>query len=196
MKQKQRILKIAISLGIVTTILFGIATNVASNSETTTDTETQEYISPNIVPESESEPKAVVKFSVYAPTTSNKEVRDYAYKEVCRIFGCEQWDYVHYLWGNESGWEPGRLNKSSFACGIPQSLPCTKIYSEFWGMERAWKDGKLYIKNPDYKREIDWGLQYILGRYKTPSYAWYFWNHIAPTVDLNEDGIADGYHYY
>lgn len=69
------------------------------------------------------------------------------------------------LWSRESGWETGRLNPSSHACGIPQALPCTKIYPNFYSMEIEWRDGKKYLKNPNEQIEIAWGLKYIERRY-------------------------------
>lgn len=92
----------------------------------------------------------------------------------------EDWACLQKLWGSESGWEAGRLNPSSLAVGIPQALPPSKIYPDFPNMERTTRNGKLYLVNPDYKREIDWGLNYIKSRYKSPCLAYNFWLSKAP----------------
>ena len=86
-------------------------------------------------------------------------------------FGC-----LERLWTNESAWEPGRLNPSSFAAGIPQALPGSKIYGPgFKSMARVNRGGRLYLANPNPQLEVQWGVDYILGRYKTPCNAWAFW---------------------
>lgn len=100
-------------------------------------------------------------------------------KSILSEYGWEnQWSALDTLWTKESGWQPGRLNHSSYACGIPQALPCTKIYSDFKNMERVWVDvggkPKLFLKNPDVEKEIRWGLQYIKSRYGTPTKALQF----------------------
>jgi len=69
------------------------------------------------------------------------------------------------LWDIESGWQEGRLNPSSLACGISQALPCTNIYPNFYEMEREWRNGKYYLVNPNRSLEIEWGLNYIEERY-------------------------------
>ena len=64
------------------------------------------------------------------------------------------------LWNRESGWNPDAHNSSSGAHGIPQALPASKMSSY----------GSDYYTN--YKPQILWGLNYIAGRYGTPSNAW------------------------
>ncbi len=103
-------------------------------------------------------------------------VRQYAYSKV----ESSQQACLESLWGKESGWQAGRLNHSSFAVGIPQALPPTKIYPEFYSMEQINVNGKLFLANPDYKREIDWGLGYITARYKTPCGALAAWQSRSP----------------
>jgi hypothetical protein len=63
------------------------------------------------------------------------------------------------LWDRESGWNELAYNASSGACGIPQALPCSKM-STF---------GDDYETNP--ATQIRWGLDYIQGRYGTPTAA-------------------------
>jgi hypothetical protein len=73
------------------------------------------------------------------------------------MFGDQHWPALLALWTRESNWNPAARNRSSGACGIPQALPCSKI--------------------PDMspQGQIQWGLQYIKGRYGNPSNAWSFW---------------------
>lgn len=66
------------------------------------------------------------------------------------------------LFNQESGWNPTARNPSSGAYGIPQSLPGNKMASE----------GSDWATN--WKTQINWGLKYIKGRYKTPTRAWNF----------------------
>jgi len=69
-----------------------------------------------------------------------------------------EWNDLYALWERESGWDPGALNRSSGACGIPQSLPCSKILDH------------------STKGQIEWGLGYIKGRYGDPANALYHEN--------------------
>lgn len=64
------------------------------------------------------------------------------------------------LWNRESGWNPNAHNGSSGAHGIPQALPASKMAAY----------GSDYYTNG--KTQIRWGLNYIAGRYGSPSRAW------------------------
>jgi uncharacterized protein YabE (DUF348 family) len=72
-----------------------------------------------------------------------------------------QWDALYALWNRESGFNPNAVNGNSGACGIPQANPCSKITDKSVG------------------GQIKWGLDYIAGRYGTPTKAWAYWqsNH-------------------
>ena len=61
------------------------------------------------------------------------------------------------LWNKESGWNPNAVNKGSGAFGIAQILPS------------AHPD---VPRNLSAQQQIDWGINYILGRYGSPSAAW------------------------
>jgi hypothetical protein len=66
-----------------------------------------------------------------------------------------EWTALDVLWGErESGWNPAALNPSSGACGIPQALPCSKIPGGLGASAAV---------------QIRWGLDYIAGRYGSPS---------------------------
>lgn len=63
-----------------------------------------------------------------------------------------QWPALNSLWTRESGWNPNARNRSSGAAGIPQD-----ITGNMHGGGRG---------------QIAWGLNYIRGRYGSPSGAW------------------------
>lgn len=67
-------------------------------------------------------------------------------------WGMGQWAPLVMLWNKESGWNPQARNPSSGAAGIPQD-----ISGNFHG---------------GYQGQILWGLNYIRGRYGSPSGAW------------------------
>lgn len=72
-------------------------------------------------------------------------------------FGDKYWPDLYNLWIRESGWNPNSRNTSSGACGIPQALPCSKI------------------NDHSTMGQINWGLDYIGGRYGNPRRAWQHW---------------------
>ena len=78
-------------------------------------------------------------------------------------WGPRQFKALKTLWFHESGWNHKAVNRSSGAWGIPQSLPASKMRTH----------GSDYRTNPE--TQIDWGLDYIKGRYGTPVKAWAFW---------------------
>ena len=77
------------------------------------------------------------------------------------------------LWNQESGWNPYAVNASSGAYGIPQSL----------GHGHPYNLG-------DYQNQIIWGLNYIKGRYGSPSAAW---AHEVANNWYAEGGLIPGY---
>lgn len=75
-------------------------------------------------------------------------------------FSLDQMGCLDALWTRESGWNELAQNPSSGAYGIPQSLPGDKMASH----------GSDWRTNP--VTQINWGLDYIAGRYGTPCAAW------------------------
>jgi hypothetical protein len=71
-----------------------------------------------------------------------------------------EWTALELLWTRESQWNDRAMNASSGAYGIPQSLPGSKMASA----------GADWQTNP--VTQITWGLDYIAGRYGSPSAAW------------------------
>jgi hypothetical protein len=74
-----------------------------------------------------------------------------------------QWQYVDYIVSKESGWNPNAVNKSSGACSLAQSLPCSKIGPN-------WNDPVVALK---------WQYNYVNARYGGYAGAYTFWlnNH-------------------
>ena len=105
--------------------------------------------------------KAITARSGGRVTGSVGEYQAYAQKR-CFDYGWSDADFqaLVKLWNKESGWNPAAHNRSSGAHGIPQALPASKMASA----------GSDYMTN--YKTQINWGLNYIKGRYGSPSAAW------------------------
>lgn len=76
-------------------------------------------------------------------------------------FGQEHVAAARNIINNESGFNPGAINKSSGACGLGQALPCSKLPCplSFKGVEC----------------QVQWVSNYIKGRYTNPLMAWAFW---------------------
>jgi type V secretory pathway adhesin AidA len=68
----------------------------------------------------------------------------------------DQMQCLQTLWTKESDWTTTATNPSSGAYGIVQSLPAEKMASA----------GADYLTN--YRTQINWGLDYIQERYKSP----------------------------
>jgi hypothetical protein len=77
-----------------------------------------------------------------------------------RGWGSAQFSCLNALWNKESRWNYQAQNPSSGAYGIPQALPGSKMASA----------GSDWRTNPI--TQIEWGLDYIAGRYGTPCAAW------------------------
>lgn len=56
------------------------------------------------------------------------------------------WSYVNKLINRESSWNPNAVNPSSGACGLVQSLPCSKIPGDWNNPVDALKWGNSYVK--------------------------------------------------
>jgi hypothetical protein len=69
-------------------------------------------------------------------------------------WGAGEWPFLRMLWQRESGWNANAVNASSGAAGIAQSL------------------GHGHVRRGDARGQIGWGLDYIAGRYGSPSRAW------------------------
>ncbi|MFF1574513.1 coiled-coil domain-containing protein [Leifsonia sp. NPDC058292] len=75
-------------------------------------------------------------------------------------WGGDQMSCLVRLWNQESGWRANAVNPSSDAYGIPQALPPSKMSTA----------GPDWLTNAN--TQINWGLNYISGRYGSPCGAW------------------------
>lgn len=93
-----------------------------------------------------------------APQASGN-LQQYAQQRMAQLgmSGAGDWQALYNLWQKESGWNPNAVNKGSGAFGIAQILPS------------AHPD---VPRNLTGQQQIDWGLNYIRGRYGSPSAAW------------------------
>lgn len=89
-------------------------------------------------------------------TTPSGVAQSYAADKV----GGENFSCLVKLWTRESSWDTHAENTDSGAYGIPQSLPGSKMAS--YGSD--WRD--------NYRTQINWGLNYIEGRYGSACAAW------------------------
>lgn len=78
-----------------------------------------------------------------------------AWKINSEKFSVRDWNAWDELITQESGWNPYSINRDSGACGIPQSLPCSKMKCDKW----------------DYKCQLLWMADYIENRYGNPTKA-------------------------
>ena len=125
--------------------------------------------------------QAMTGFNEFGPTVSSSsssssgstaptsDIQQYAHDQVIAR-GWTEADFTALveMWNRESGWNPNAENPSSGAYGIPQMNPA---------------GGHPIANDPNYRNnwkvQVDVGLDYIAGRYGSPSKAWAFWqsNH-------------------
>lgn len=133
------------------------ATTVSNTTTTTTTIKTTQKTTKKVTSK-----KQVKNTFTKVATASIAEYQAYAHNLVINSYGWTESDFqaLIKLWNHESGWNPNDYNKSSGACGIPQSLPCNKIYKQ---------QGSY-----DWQAQIRWGLNYIRDRkgYGNPTKAW------------------------
>ncbi len=92
------------------------------------------------------------------------DLKGYAYTRICEVFGCDNWSAFDFIITRESGWNPRAVNASSGACGLGQSLPCSKMAGY----------GADYATNGTV--QVNWTIDYIKNRYGNPNGARVFWN--------------------
>ena len=93
----------------------------------------------------------------YGTTMPVGDAQSYAHSKVlARGWSESEFTCLVQLWQKESGWRSNAANPSG-AYGIPQALPGSK-------MGAGWQT--------DATVQINWGLNYIAGRYSTPCGAW------------------------
>jgi hypothetical protein len=102
---------------------------------------------------------------------TTEQVQATTWKDQARVafkyaFGDEHWWAAEQLINNESGWNPWVINQSSGACGLFQSLPCSKVLSVAGTLDNI-------------EGQIQWGIGYIRDRYDNPTNALAFWKCIG-----------------
>jgi hypothetical protein len=97
-------------------------------------------------------------------TAPTGDLKGYAYNRICEVFGCDNWQAFDFIITRESGWNPLAVNRSSGACGLGQSLPCSKMSGY----------GADYATNGTV--QVNWTIDYIKNRYGNPNGARVFWN--------------------
>lgn len=135
-----------------------IETQITSETTTTstTTTTTRKTTKKVVKTTKKTTKKAQTSFKNVA-TASKAEYM--AYAKSIGNYNDTQMQCLDWLWTRESGWNPNSVNKSSGACGIPQSKPCNKIYQQ---------QGSY-----DWQAQIRWGINYISIRYDgKPCNAW------------------------
>lgn len=80
-----------------------------------------------------------------------------------RIFGPGQWAAAEELIQRESGFQVYVTNPSSGACGLFQSLPCSKVLATAGTLDNV-------------EGQAEWGASYIKNRYGSPTGALAFHN--------------------
>lgn len=96
-------------------------------------------------------------FVELANVPGRDSVKAIAYKKMQGFgWGRDQYSCLVKLWERESNWRLNAYNKSSGAYGIPQALPGNKMATA----------GPDWLTNPE--TQINWGLNYIQGRYGSP----------------------------
>ncbi|MFE6745949.1 NlpC/P60 family protein [Kitasatospora purpeofusca] len=104
-------------------------------------------------------------------------------------FGDDQWAALEWLWTKESGWNPSADNPTSTAYGIPQALEWDPTTGTGHKMTGEFAD---YHTNAT--TQIKWGLDYIKGRYGTPTRAKQFWEahnwYSTGAYDVPGDQVA------
>lgn len=101
-----------------------------------------------------------------APSNPTGNVALGKQKAAARGWTGKEWDSLYQLFQKESGWRTEAANNSSSARGIAQTM-----MSVHFG--KGWKNDKRAIEfMHNAGQQIDWGLNYISGRYGVPSKAW------------------------
>ena len=96
-------------------------------------------------------------FVELAAIPDRNSVQSIAYGKMASFgWGREQYSCLVKLWDRESNWRINAYNADSGAYGIPQALPGNKMATA----------GPDWMTNPE--TQINWGLNYIKGRYSNP----------------------------
>lgn len=139
-------------------------TQTSDITTTSTTTTTTTKTTKKVVKTTKKKATKNKKSTLNVKYNSKNEIIEYTHSEVLRRWGAGEWEATYNIVIHESGWNPNSWNKKSTACGIFQAKPCTKT------VKNGYKD---YYTN--WKTQVNWGLDYIMYKYKTPSNAWKYW---------------------
>lgn len=95
-----------------------------------------------------------VEAKIVKPTFKNK-IHAQMYDKVVAKWSADQWPAMEYVMNKETSGDPKAINKSSGACGIPQSLPCSKMLKVIGSLDNV-------------NGQLDWMVNYIASRYDNP----------------------------
>ena len=138
-------------------------TNETSLTTSSTNTTTTKKTTKNVVKTTKKTTTKVSKSKINI-SYNRQEVIDYTHEQVVKRWGEKEWNATYQIAMHESGFSPNSWNKKTTACGVFQACPCKKT------VKNGYKD---YYTN--WKTQVDWGLDYIQIKYKTPSKAWEYW---------------------
>ena len=152
-------------------VRYGTMTNEVEETATVYQAETtkveEEYVEETPVAQPvEEETTEVEETETVTTVTFDGSYQEYAYS-LFPLYGWTDDDFnaLVNLWNRESGWNPYSTNRYSGAYGIPQALPGSKMASH----GDDWETNG-YV-------QVAWGLDYIAGRYGSPSAAWSFFQN-------------------
>lgn len=91
-----------------------------------------------------------------------------------------EWDALYQLWQGESGWKHTADNPGSSAYGIPQALIHLHKMPAGYYDKKTGSGARTQGHGGDPAVQIAWGLDYIKGRYSTPSKAYATWKSRNP----------------
>ena len=137
--------------------------NEGNTSVSSTNTTTKKITTKKVVKTTKKVVKKVSKSKINI-SYNRQEVIDYTHEQVVKRWGEKEWNSTYQIAMHESGFSPNSWNKKTTACGVFQACPCTKT------IKNGYKD---YYTN--WKTQVNWGLDYITYKYKTPSNAWKYW---------------------
>lgn len=137
--------------------------NTTKNSTPSTTTTTTTKAAKKVVKTTKKTTKKVSKSKIDI-SYNRQEVIDYTHEQVVKRWGEKEWNATYQIAMHESGFSPNSWNKKTTACGVFQACPCSKT------IKNGYTD---YYTN--WKTQVNWGLDYISLKYKTPSKAWEYW---------------------
>lgn len=116
-----------------------------------------------------------------ANITSAAQAKAIFKKMVIACFGTKEWPAAEQLWKHESNFRPMARNPHGGACGVVQSLPCSKLLKA---------SGARTLGDTTVEKQARWGIRYVKRSYGTPSRAWRHWQ---ASVNINGREVGHWY---